>query len=607
MKFFEFPQKNYILLSVIAVCATLLAVLSYQYSISYSDQIFRLEFEDTKSNAKIQADYLSLILSNGLKSITTNLQVLSNSRGLQNHDNDSSILLDAVQQSTNELPDSYMWLDQNGKLVWLSGGGSLNEVKNQKPDSFDFSHMPYFTIPRNTNSPYYGTTVVEQNSKDKSPVRMYISYPILDSRDLKNNDRLSSFKGTITAIITFDLQSDLLKKQSSVEVQKNLVMLVDNDGTIMSSHNNQLVGKSIFQYASQIGGTQAQALNQFFRQSLAGYDNANSTDIRLDGKMSTIISKPINNNGKKLWTLYIISPHDLTSMVSSLSKQQNNFSTLMIVAIGTIAFGIAWVIISWNRGLESIVNCRTLELKKTNNYLTSINEQLKIHDKMQNEFINIASHEMKTPTQSILLHSSLLFARPEIREESIEAIRRSANRLQRLTNDILDVTRIESHTLKLNKERFNLKDIITGLLEEYDAEIDNGKVQLIYDDPKDFFILADKSRIIQVISNLLSNAIKFTKEGSISIITEKRMESNKNNNCNNYLVVSVVDTGTGLDPQVLPKLFSKFTTKSDMGIGLGLYISKNIIEAHGGKIWAHNNDVTIEERGATFSIILTCE
>jgi hypothetical protein len=86
----------------------------------------------------------SLILSNGLKSITTNLQVLSNSRGLQNHDNDSSILLDAVQQSTNELPDSYMWLDQNGKLVWLSGGGSLNEVKNQKPDSFDFSLISQF-------------------------------------------------------------------------------------------------------------------------------------------------------------------------------------------------------------------------------------------------------------------------------------------------------------------------------------------------------------------------------------------------------------------------------------------------------------------------------
>jgi signal transduction histidine kinase len=140
-----------------------------------------------------------------------------------------------------------------------------------------------------------------------------------------------------------------------------------------------------------------------------------------------------------------------------------------------------------------------------------------------------------------------------------------------------------------------LKDIIKGLLEEYDVEVDNGRVQLVYD-PKDIFVVADKSRIIQVISNLLSNAIKFTKEGSIRVNTEKKIDSNNNNNnnnnnnCNNYLVVSVRDTGNGIDPHVLPKLFSKFTTKSDLGISLRLYISKNIIEAHGGKIWAENNN-----------------
>jgi signal transduction histidine kinase len=316
-------------------------------------------------------------------------------------------------------------------------------------------------------------------------------------------------------------------------------------------------------------------------------------DMELDGKMSSIVSKPMANNEKKLWTIYVISPHDLTSTVNSLFKQQNNFSTLIIIAIGIIAFGIAWIIISWNKGLESIINSRTIELKKANNYLISINEQLKVHDKMQNEFINIASHEMKTPTQSILLHSNLLFAQPEIREESIEAIRRSATRLQRLTNDILDVTRIESHTLKLNKERFNLKDIITGLLEEYDAEVDSGRIQLIYE-PTDIFVLADKSRIIQIISNLLSNAIKFTKEGSIHVTTEKKTG---NNDGNNFVVISVVDTGTGIDLGILPKLFSKFTTKSDMGIGLGLYISKNIVEAHGGTIWAKNN---MDGKGAAF-------
>ena len=595
MRFLQFPQKSYILLTIIAVCATLLAILSYQYSISYSDQTLKLESEDIRSNAKIQADYISLILSNGLNSVKSNLQVLSNSRGLQNHDNASGILLDAVQESTNELPDSYIWVDENGKLIWLSGNASnLNEGKNQNPYGVNFSNIPYFTIPKNTRTPYYGNTIVQQNN-NRNHVKMFISYPIIDKHNLNaNNSPLGSFKGIVAAIITFDLQSGILKKQSSAEVQKNLVILVDNNGTIMSSYDNRLNGKNIFQYASQISGGKSQTLHDFIRRSLVGF-NADSIDVELGTKMSSIVSKPITNNGKKFWTIYVISPHDLTNTVNSLFKQQNNFSTLMIIAIGLIAFGIAWIIISWNKGLESIINSRTLELKKANNYLISINEQLKSHDKMQNEFINIASHEMKTPTQSILLHSSLLFDQPELREESIEAIRRSAIRLQRLTSDILDVTRIESHTLKLNKERFNLKDIITDLLEEYDAEVDSGRIELIYE-PKDIFVLADKSRIIQIISNLLNNAIKFTQEGSIRVTTGKKTD-NSTDVDDNFVVISVIDTGTGIDPGIMPKLFSKFTTKSDMGIGLGLYISKNIVETHGGKIWTENNSYG---KGAAF-------
>ena len=595
MRFLQFPQKSYILLTIIAVCATLLAILSYQYSISYSDQTLKLESEDIRSNAKIQADYISLILSNGLNSVKSNLQVLSNSRGLQNHDNASGILLDAVQESTNELPDSYIWVDENGKLIWLSGNASnLNEGKNQNPYGVNFSNIPYFTIPKNTRTPYYGNTIVEQNN-NRNHVKMFISYPIIDKHNLNaNNSPLGSFKGIVAAIITFDLQSGILKKQSSAEVQKNLVILVDNNGTIMSSYDNRLNGKNIFQYASQISGGKSQTLHDFIRRSLVGF-SADSIDVELGTKMSSIVSKPITNNGKKFWTIYVISPHDLTNTVNSLFKQQNNFSTLMIIAIGLIAFGIAWIIISWNKELESIINSRTLELKKANNYLVSINEQLKIHDKMQNEFINIASHEMKTPTQSILLHSSLLFDQPELREESIEAIRRSAIRLQRLTSDILDITRIESHTLKLNKERFNLKDIITDLLEEYGAEVDSGRIELIYE-PKDIFVLADKSRIIQIISNLLNNAIKFTQEGSIRVTTGKKTD-NSTDVDDNFVVISVIDTGTGIDPGIMPKLFSKFTTKSDMGIGLGLYISKNIVETHGGKIWTENNSYG---KGAAF-------
>jgi two-component system sensor histidine kinase VicK len=226
---------------------------------------------------------------------------------------------------------------------------------------------------------------------------------------------------------------------------------------------------------------------------------------------------------------------------------------------------------------------------------TELYEQLKVHDKMQKEFINIASHEMKTPTQAILVLSRLLQSHPEKREEMIQAICRNAIRLQKLTNDILDVTRIESHTLNLNKEQFNLNDIILNVIEDHgnqirEANLDN--IKLLYEPEEDIILVeADKARLTQVISNLVSNAIKFTKEGTISITTEKK---------DKQITVSVKDSGAGIDSEIFPRLFSKFATKSDMGTGLGLFISKNIVEAHGGKMWAENNTHSRGEKGATF-------
>jgi signal transduction histidine kinase len=237
-------------------------------------------------------------------------------------------------------------------------------------------------------------------------------------------------------------------------------------------------------------------------------------------------------------------------------------------------------------------------------------EQLKIHDKMQVEFINIASHELRTPTQAVLAYSELLQKHPEKREEMIKAIIRNAERLQRLTNDILDVTRIESKTLKLQKEQFNLNDLLSNIVEDYKIEIEKNKrnVRLLLKGFKDtngsFLIKADKRRITQVLSNLLNNAIKFTegKGGDIHVSAEVKGETDGDGH-NNYkeFVVSIKDTGTGIDPELYPRLFTKFATKSEAGTGLGLFISKSIIEAHGGKIWAQNNK---GDKGATFGFSL---
>src|SRR5919109_3728829 len=240
------------------------------------------------------------------------------------------------------------------------------------------------------------------------------------------------------------------------------------------------------------------------------------------------------------------------------------------------------------------------QLGESNEQLVLANEQLKLHDKMQKEFINIASHEMKTPTQAILGMSGLLQYYPEKKDELIEIIRKNAKRLQTLTNDILDVTRIESQTFQLDKDRFNIYELLSDVIKDFTERIksDNKNIKLVYDQEyinhPPIIVEADKGRITQVLSNILNNALKFTNEGQIIV---RAHESNDKSE----IVVSITDTGSGINKDVFAKLFSKFVTKSSQGTGLGLYISKSIVEAHGGRIWAENN---ADGRGATFMFTL---
>lgn len=233
-------------------------------------------------------------------------------------------------------------------------------------------------------------------------------------------------------------------------------------------------------------------------------------------------------------------------------------------------------------------------------------EKLKEADMLQREFIHVAAHELRTPIQPILgmaemIESALQEKRDaSIKPEEIEMIARNARRLQKLSEDILDIARIESNSLTLHKSLFNLKDVLTLLVEDCRKQIqmDGREVKVIYQQPNDdddIEVYADKERIMQVLGNLLSNALKFTKQGTITICTEQ------SNNDKSQLTVKVTDTGLGIDHALLLRLFTKFATKSDKGTGLGLYISKSIVEAHGGKMWAENNT---DGKGATFTFTL---
>ena len=229
-----------------------------------------------------------------------------------------------------------------------------------------------------------------------------------------------------------------------------------------------------------------------------------------------------------------------------------------------------------------------------------INEQLKTTDELQKQFINIAAHELRNPIQPILGLSEIARSKANDPEQIklLDITIRNAKRLQRLTDDILDVTKIESHqSLQLNKEKINLTEMIQNTIADFRnkaAKGNNGNVVLeLLPSDENITVEADKSRINQVIVNLLNNAFNFTKQGKITLSMEKTKDG--------VVMVSIKDTGSGIDSEIMPRLFTKFTTKSGAGTGLGLFISKSIVESHGGRIWAGNNK---DSNGATFTFSL---
>ena len=264
-------------------------------------------------------------------------------------------------------------------------------------------------------------------------------------------------------------------------------------------------------------------------------------------------------------------------------------------------------------------------LRDSLNHLREVNKKLITKYKNQREFISMAAHELRSPIMPILGTLELIeyeFEESDKKEiklqrEHFERLVRNTKRLERLASAILDVTKIDNQSLRLTKEYFNLNKTVSDLVQDHKRQLErsNARTKLLYDFKieeeeevskrindfsVDIFVNADKLRINQVIDNLLTNAIKFTEEGTVSIF----ITCKKGKNHADTIIVRVKDRGTGIHPEILPRLFSKFVTGSDIGTGLGLFISKNIVEAHGGRIFGQNN---ADGKGATFVFSLPSE
>jgi signal transduction histidine kinase len=589
-------RKNVLLFGLVVAVAAPISILSYQYSLSTSQRIEDISIADLRSNAEIQAHDLANSLSNKLSDSVNLIEIIAGSPAIVRNDVDRSReLLDTAQQSNAELVDFYMWLDEDGKMRWLS---NINQTAFQQYRDIDLSYRLYFSVPKETHQVYF-SSVVESNDQVN---RLYISYPILDENDSEVSSAAYRFEGIIVAGIRTDVLGRYLENQLSPSLESE-VGLLDNTGIILYNEEQQYIGKNAFgvrfqDHLTSIDVEFLRAMNQGLEDAIGG--GSGSLDVSFGGdERATFVYKPIVLEGKQFGVLYILAPHTYAVDVAPLIEQQKNISLALMIIIAGAALGAILVIFGWNKKLEETVSERTSELR-------SANERMMAHDKMQTEFINIAAHELRTPVQPLLGIAEMLETQFEggrkeisVTKPEVDMLVRNARRLLNLSSGILEVSRIESNSLKLNREPTDIKTKLETIVHDMQSFLTperNIKIRIenkVTPADQPVLVDADRDRIFEVISNLLSNAIKFTSSGEIVVMVET--------DDRDFVTVGIRDSGKGISDEIMPRLFTKFATNSETGTGLGLFIAKSIVEAHGGRIWARNNE---DGRGATFSFSL---
>jgi signal transduction histidine kinase len=592
-------MRNLGIIAIIIAIAISLSLISYQYSQYSAAQIEEISVRDTTSNAEIQAYNLGNSLANKLDDITSLLRIIGASRSVQEGDlSRAASVFNEAQLATSDLVEFYMWLDKDGRIVWIS---NFNQTAYEQYRGVDLSYRLYFSEPKATHNVYY-SSIVDSNDRIN---RLYMSYPIIGKNvsaqlnpiSVAGSSQGGDFRGTVVAGIRTDVLGKYLEGQISPKLEGQ-VGLIDRTGTILYLKNSEYVSKNVFgvkfqSFLQSLGSETIRTISSGLKLGLQGYSG--SEEISVNGE-STFVYTPILLEGNQFGVLYIIVPYSQVAEVTALVENQKNLSMLLIIAIGASAVTAAVVILQWNKNLEKTIAGRTALLREAN-------EQLTVHDKLQREFINIAAHELRTPLQPILGLSQFLESQFGERSEEMKVIARNARRLERLTQDILDVSRIESGALTLNIQPMDLDEVISSIIIDYRNNLADAirtqndkkeKVKIKYE-PKKLMVKGDRERIQQVMSNLINNALRFTKEGAIIVKTQV---------IDGLAQITVKDTGSGIDPEIMPRLFEKFVTKSEKGTGLGLYISNSIVQAHGGKMWAENN---ADGKGATFTFTLPLE
>jgi len=579
--FFSKKRKEIGVISVLAIIISSFGLFFYQQNLT-EQNVKNSIFSQYKDRQIEATQMISEYINSDLQLLMSILQGIADSsplqQGLFSGDRIDKMFREKFLQVNNVTKIDGMFITDKDDIVTY-------EIVSEGTKSFvniDLSIREYVQEVKNTLKPVFS----EGFKGIDNIYRIALAVPIVNS---SSGEYLGLVGAKIPTESFFSLYGNIQ------DINSQFLVVYDKKGTLLAvGADKSLLAKNFFGEFVQNFTNHNPILMNLTKNLLQGISGYGIYDYGKGERITTNV--PVFIQGKPSYFIQIVTPTaTIYSEISNvLFGEKLKMFSLIAGSISAITILIMFLI-KWNSILNNEVKKRTKELRESNKKLllsnqeiALANEELKVHDKMQKEFINIASHEIKTPVQAILSFSQLLQIYPERQKEFTQAINRNSIRLQRLSNDILDVAKIESGALTLNKELFDLNEVVSNIIGDYKSLIvnDKHKIKLHFKPFKQSLLIeADKERISEVISNLLNNAIKFTREGEIFVSIEKKEDDNNDS----YALVTIRDTGEGVDPEILPKIFSKFITKSFEGLGLGLYISKNIIEAHGGKIWGENN------------------
>jgi signal transduction histidine kinase len=485
-------------------------------------------------------------------------------------------LLDATHIGMEEYTQGIYYLDADGILLYTTEVESRGEIGSDKSDS------AYYVQASERNQPL----LVGPFQGTDNKASFSVAVPIYSSR--------GDLNGILAAIIDAESVANKIGERLPL-TDGNQVFILDPDGTILWYQNETSVGEHIVAILGMRDDTSTRNLSLIIqgRSGIFEYE-ASDTQERIAAY------SPVTLSGVHTWSLLVTTPVSQSETFSSVISDQRLFTIVAMALIIIIAAIFLAFILFINKRLHSTVQRQNLQIRDQLNDLQGAYERLTEQDKMKDEFIDIAAHELRTPVLPIILSAEGLAEELGTDNTKIEIILRNAKRISRLTNDILDVSRIKSNTFKLQKEKINAKNLIEEAIQDIVfkmAENKNADLKIVFESklpPQREEVVIDRARINQVLANLLDNAVNFTTRGTIAVTLQQNEENP------DHVEIRVSDTGKGIDPSIRPRLFEKFVTKSVKGTGLGLYLCKAIVEAHGGRIWAEDNTV----RGAVFIFTL---